>query len=458
MSTNDPLENVEGQPGLFTSEHVLCDWAGCIFNLDAAAGGARARTYAIDYAVVDEHGNHSEATCTIALRGTACGDGDGDGCDDCTNGNEPAPDDDGLDGDGDGLCDLGDPDDDNDGALDDSDTDDSNPQICSDLDGDGCEDCAGGAFDLAGDGPDFDGDGLCDAGDDDDDDDDGRPDTDDPADQNAAVCGDTDGDGCDDCAVGIFDPANDGSDTDGDGLCDVGDPDDDGDGVDDVTDTDPLNANVCGDTDGDLCDDCTNGGFDPADDGPDADSDGICDAGDSAPPQLPGMPGGFAGPDLSSEGLNQCYGWHNDGATSAPLHAAVTAACGDAVRVAFAGHGCDDTYVRHDPTLRDTFASYLTPGASFWRDFDIGSNYSWHKDDNWLLLVNFDRPWGDPGRLWQINVAGGSDTFHGHVLSQAGNQADNTSGCIPVRGGGRRAPHACRCQPQLPQLQPSPVF
>src|SRR5205823_5240684 len=69
-------------------------------------------------------------------------------------------------------------------------------------------------------------------------------------------CADTDGDGCDDCASGTFDPAADGTDTDGDGLCDLGDPDDDGDGVPDALDVAPLDRFRCGDADADGCDDC----------------------------------------------------------------------------------------------------------------------------------------------------------------------------------------------------------
>ncbi len=92
---------------------------------------------------------------------------------------------------------------------------------------------------------------------------------------------DVDGDGCADCSSGTYDPANDGTDTDGDGLCDVGDTDDDGDGVDDVNDSDPLDPFVCSDTDNDGCEDCQSGMYDPANDGPDADGDGICDASDN---------------------------------------------------------------------------------------------------------------------------------------------------------------------------------
>ncbi len=142
----------------------------------------------------------------------------------------------------------------------------------------------------------LDGDGLGDVCDTDDDND-GVSDNDDPDDASALVCGDVDGDGCDDCSVGVdgFGPladndvANDGPDTDSDGLCNVGDADDDNDGVLDGDDPDDASASVCGDTDSDGCDDCSVGvdGFGPlpdsnvANDGLDTDSDGLCNAGDA---------------------------------------------------------------------------------------------------------------------------------------------------------------------------------
>ena len=67
-------------------------------------------------------------------------------------------------------------------------------------------------------------------------------------DNNANVCSDDDGDSCDDCSNGSYDVANDGFDYDGDGACDAGDTDDDNDGVLDGDDSDDNNEFVCSDT------------------------------------------------------------------------------------------------------------------------------------------------------------------------------------------------------------------
>ena len=152
-----------------------------------------------------------------------------------------------TDTDGDGTPDCNDTDDDNDGVLDGVDTAPLDPDECADADGDGCDDCSIGTDGFGpladntpnNDGTDFDGDGLCDSGDPDDDND-GALDDDDSDDNNVNVCSDTDSDGCDDCANGSYDPANDGTDTDGDGLCNSGDTDDDGDGVLDGADLGPA--------------------------------------------------------------------------------------------------------------------------------------------------------------------------------------------------------------------------
>jgi hypothetical protein len=87
-------------------------------------------------------------------------------------------------------------------------------------------------------------------------------DVDDDDDFDPFVCQDLDTDTCDDCAVtgGPPDIANDGPDNEPDGLCDAGDPDDDNDTVLDGSDNCPLIANdqANSDTDshGDACDNC----------------------------------------------------------------------------------------------------------------------------------------------------------------------------------------------------------
>ncbi|MDB4324859.1 hypothetical protein N9971_00790, partial [bacterium] len=105
-------------------------------------------------------------------------------------------------------------------------------------------------------------------------------DADDGSPRDANACGDSDADTCDDCVGGSRDSANDGEDLDADGLCDAGDPDDDGDGVLDTDDDSPRNPNACGDSDADTCDDCIGGSRDIANDGEDLDADGLCDTGD----------------------------------------------------------------------------------------------------------------------------------------------------------------------------------
>jgi uncharacterized protein (TIGR03382 family) len=67
--------------------------------------------------------------------------------------------------------------------------------------------------------------------------------------------------------------------------------DSDGDGIIDDLDPFPDDANACGDSDGDTCDDCSVAGHsDPANDGPDRDGDGLCDDGDPIDDRSDGGP------------------------------------------------------------------------------------------------------------------------------------------------------------------------
>jgi hypothetical protein len=85
-----------------------------------------------------------------------------------------------------------------------------------------------------------------------DDDNDGVPDGPDRSRLDPSKCIDSDGDGCDDCALGVdglgplpdATPANDGADLDIDGLCDLGDLDDDGDDVFDTEDCAAADATL----------------------------------------------------------------------------------------------------------------------------------------------------------------------------------------------------------------------
>lgn len=213
--------------------------------------------------------------------GCACDDADLDGaCDavDVCEGDDASE-----DADGDGACDDLDEDDDNDGVIDSEDPEPINPEVCGDSDADSCDDCSSGSLDADDDGTDTDEDGLCDAGDPDDDND-TVADENDSAPLDPSLCEDLDADTCDDCSNGLPDATNDGPDFDDDGLCDAGDEDDDNDGSLDVDDAAPKDPLVCSDTDADTCEDCSSGTYDPSNDGPDWNADGQCDEVDPEQP------------------------------------------------------------------------------------------------------------------------------------------------------------------------------
>lgn len=138
---------------------------------------------------------------------------------------------------------------------------------------------------------------------------------------------------------------------------------------------------------------------------------------------------GFYGPDLSGEGLVQCYGWYNDGATAGASYAEIRARCGAGTRVVFAGHRAGSTsLIRHEALLAQPFVNWLPPtfpnygdSGFYWSSFDSANNYSWYMGNPWLLLVKKNNGWSDPGRLWEPHAGGGIGADAGHVLSATGN-------------------------------------
>ncbi len=89
-----------------------------------------------------------------------CSDDDRDSCDDCSRGSFNLNND-GDDIDRDGICNIGDSDIDNDGKTNDLDLNPTNANECSDIDQDRCDDCSRGSFNTNNDGDDVDGDGIC---------------------------------------------------------------------------------------------------------------------------------------------------------------------------------------------------------------------------------------------------------------------------------------------------------
>ena len=106
-------------------------------------------------------------------------------------------------------------------------------------------------------------------------------------------------DPCDTCVGGEIL----GNDHDLDGVCDDEDEDDDNDNVTDDEDSDPFDNTVCADSDNDGCDDCSSGRFNPSNDGPDDDGDGICNS-----YIIPGRTVYIVGSSYDSEGnYTACY-------------------------------------------------------------------------------------------------------------------------------------------------------
>ncbi|MHC4924187.1 MAG: right-handed parallel beta-helix repeat-containing protein, partial [Planctomycetota bacterium] len=208
----------------------------------------------------DDNDGVLDADDSLRLDPMSCEDADLDACDDCSIGVDQlgplpdnTPDNDGLDTDGDGLCDIGDDDDDDDGYTDNDEATNCDP--------------TSDPLNAASVPVDTDGDFLCDTVDDDDDGD-GYSDFDE-----ATAC------------MPPSDPLNPGSipmDTDGDGLCDTVDVDDDDDGCLDVNDPAPTTPSADPDGDG-VGTDCDNCLTDANPGQEDLDADLVGDACDNCP-------------------------------------------------------------------------------------------------------------------------------------------------------------------------------
>ena len=152
---------------------------------------------------------------------------------------------------------------------------------------------------------------------------------------------------------------------------------------------------------------------------------------------VPGFDG-FYGPDLGNEGLVQCYGWWNDGFAASTPYSTIKARCGAGTKVVFAGMRAGSTaFIRHDAVLSVPFSTFLPDtfpssgaGNSFFKSFDVQGKYSWWLGTPWLLLVNYNNGWGDPGRLWEPNVLGGTAAGDGHVLSSDGSNANDQANTL----------------------------
>lgn len=142
---------------------------------------------------------------------------------------------------------------------------------------------------------------------------------------------------------------------------------------------------------------------------------------------------GDLGPDLSSEGYTQCFGWSNDGYAPNVGWSGMRTACGAAEDILFAGYRAGGyTLVRHPAELVAPLLTFLPatlPSVTTYNDyFDMEGKYTFATSpDGWLLGRHGNR-WADPGRLWlpcHSGTAGcnGWTGYAGHVLSTEGNDA-----------------------------------
>ncbi|MDF1562466.1 MAG: thrombospondin type 3 repeat-containing protein [Deltaproteobacteria bacterium] len=183
----------------------------------------------------------------------------------------------------------------------------------------------------------------------------------DPAPSDPCVCLDRDGDTCDDCQVTCTAPdtANDGPDTDGDGLCNAGDDDDDGDGLSDALENSIGSDRLRADTDQDgLPDDVEYAGNTDLLDA-DTDDDGISDGDEVA-----GTLGAVTDPnDFDSDGDGLGDGLEQGVASGVPAGTSSSSLARPFSGTAAGFQGDVDASTQTDPLVADTDGGGVEDGA-----------------------------------------------------------------------------------------------
>jgi hypothetical protein len=135
---------------------------------------------------------------------------------------------------------------------------------------------------------------------------------------------------------------------------------------------------------------------------------------------------GLLGPDKSSKGWTQCWGYgKNNPGTGWDT---AMASCGDYDSVVFAGERCDGTWVEFPMDLRSPLRNYMKGGGSNSPQTNIdtnnGFNIEW--DNTWWVLTKGGWNDGPSGtaRCWEPDMTGSTGNDQGHILDQQcrGNQ------------------------------------
>jgi hypothetical protein len=140
---------------------------------------------------------------------------------------------------------------------------------------------------------------------------------------------------------------------------------------------------------------------------------------------------GLKGPDMSGQGLTQCWGY---GKSNPAYWSTALTACGDYKKVTFAGHKCDGKWVHWDMELDDPLRNYMLGGgrSSPQKNIDNHNLFDMHWSSAWWVLTQHNG-WtdGDSSRCWEPNMVGSTASYDGHVLSQycTGHHSGNQYHC-----------------------------